>query len=229
MHSEEINNIHYSAGPQAFRKSRKMTEETDETQEILKRAGDGDRKAFEELFERYRAKLHRMIAMRMDARVAGRLDASDILQETYMEAFKRLPKYLKQEGMPFYAWLYWIAREKVLGMHRRHLGARKRTARCEVPLMPVDSSANFVSGLVGRLPTPSQELAKAELAEQLRQGLERLNSEERDLILWRHFEQLSARDIAQLLGITEAAANKRYLRAVEHLKRILQGQGISKP
>jgi RNA polymerase sigma-70 factor (ECF subfamily) len=91
-----------------------------------------------------------------------------------------------------------------------------------------DSSANFVSGLVGRLPTPSQELAKAELAEQLRQGLERLSSEERDLILWRHFEQLRARDIAQLIGITEAAANKRYLRAVEHLKRILQEQGISK-
>jgi len=114
--------------------------------------------------------------------------------------------------MPFYLWLHWIAREKVIALHRRHLGAGKRAVQQEVPLMPVDSSAEFVSGLIGRLPSPSQELAKAELAERLRLALGQLDDDDRDLILWRHFEQLSARDMALLLDITEASASKRYIR-----------------
>jgi RNA polymerase sigma-70 factor (ECF subfamily) len=155
--------------------------------------------------------------------------ASDVLQETYMEAFQRVPKYLEQEGMPFYLWLHWIAREKVLALHRRHLGAGKRTVQPEVPLMPVNSSAELVSGLIGQLPSPSQELAKVELAERLRQALGQLDNDERDLILWRHFEQLSARDMAQLLQISEAAAGKRYIRAVERLRTILVDLGVYGP
>jgi RNA polymerase sigma-70 factor (ECF subfamily) len=206
-----------------------MSGDLNETQTLLDRARGGDQAAFEELFNRHRARLRRAIAMRMDRRVAARVDASDILQETYLEAFTRLPKYLQQEGMPFYLWLHWIAREKVLGAHRRHLGAEKRTAQHEVPLMPVDSSAEFVSGLIGRGPTPSQQLARAELAERLRLALGQLDADERDLILWRHFEQLSARDMAQLLGITEAAASKRYIRAVEKLRKLLLALGVSNP
>jgi RNA polymerase sigma-70 factor (ECF subfamily) len=206
-----------------------MKAKSDETQKLLKGTKAGDPSAFEELFRRHRPRLQKAIAMRMDRRVAARVDASDILQETYLEAFRRLPKYLKQEGMPFYLWLYWIAREKVIALHRKHLGAGKRTVRQEVPLMPVDSSAEFVSGLIGRLPSPSQELAKAEMAEQLRLALGQLDGDDRDLILWRHFEQLSARDMAQLLNITEAAANKRYIRAVERLRIHLKDLGVSNP
>jgi RNA polymerase sigma-70 factor (ECF subfamily) len=164
----------------------------------------------------------------MDRRVAARVDASDVLQETYLEAFRRLPKYLRQDKMPFYLWLHWIAREKVLALHRRHLGAEKRAVTCEVPLLPADSSATFVSVIIaGREPSPSQALAKTELAERLRLALGQLNNDERDLILWRHFEQLSAHDTAQLLQISEAAAAKRYIRAVERLRAILIGFGVS--
>jgi RNA polymerase sigma-70 factor, ECF subfamily len=203
--------------------------DTDGTGRLIERTRNGDTSAFEELFNRHRGRLHRAIAMRMDRRVTARVDASDILQETYMEAFRRLPRYLEQEGMPFYFWLYWIAREKVIGLHRRHLGAGKRTVQHEVPLLPVDSSAQFVSGLIGRLPSPSQELAKTELAEQLRLALGRLDDSDRDLILWRHFEQLSAREMALLLDITEAAANKRYIRAVEKLRKLLIDLSVSNP
>lgn len=206
-----------------------MKVDLDETRKLLERARAGDPSAFENLFKRHRVPLLKAIVMRMDRRVAARVDASDVLQDTYLEAFRRLPKYLEQEGMPFYLWLYWIAREKVIGLHRHHLGAGKRTVQHEVPLMPVDSSAEFVSGLIGKLPSPSQELARVELAERLRVALGQLNAEERDLILWRHFEQLSARDMAQLLHITEAAANKRYIRAVERLRKILQDVGVSNP
>ena len=206
-----------------------MNRDPAETQGLLEQARAGDHSAFEELFNRHRMRLQKAIAIRMDRRLAARVDASDILQETYLEAFQRMPKYLQQEGMPFYLWLHWIAREKVLGLHRRHLGADKRAIRREVPLMPMDSSAQFVSGMIGRGPSPSQELAKAELAEMLREALGELDDDERDLILWRHFEQLSARDTAQLLQISEAAAAKRYIRAVDRLREILIGLGVSGP
>ncbi len=207
-----------------------MGQDSAETQALVERARAGDQSAFEELFNRHRVRLQKAVAMRMDRRVAARVDASDIIQETYLEAFKRLPKYLHQEGMPFYLWLHWIARDKVLGLHRRYLGADKRAIRHEVPLMPVDSSATFVSVVIaGGEPSPSQTLAKAELAELLRLGLGQLDDDERDLILWRHFEQLSARDTAQLLQISEAAAAKRYIRAVERLRTILIGLGLSGP
>jgi RNA polymerase sigma-70 factor (ECF subfamily) len=165
----------------------------------------------------------------MDRRLAPRVDASDILQEAYLEAFRRLPKYLKQQKMPFYLWLRWIAREKVLAFHRRHLGADKRALDHEVPNMPVDSSARFVSTIAGRGPTPSQNLAKAELAECLRSALGELDEKGREIILWRHFEQLTARETAELLQITEAAAIKRYIRALARLRMLLLDMGISRP
>jgi RNA polymerase sigma-70 factor (ECF subfamily) len=201
----------------------------DRTRVLLELARGGDQAAFEELFQRHRAKLQRAIALRMDRRVAARVDASDVLQDTYLEAFRRVPEYLRHQTMPFYLWLRWIAREKVLALHRRHLGAQKRAVTYEAPLLPADSSAEFVSVIAGRGPSPSQELARAELAERLRSALGQLDDDERDLIAWRHFEQLSARDTAQLLQITEAAASKRYIRALERLRTILVDLGVSRP
>ncbi len=207
-----------------------MSNYPDETQKLLEQAQDGDQAAFEALFRRHRSKLLRAIALRMDRRVAARVDASDVLQDTYLEAFKRLPRYLQQQPMPFYLWLFWIAREKVLALHRRHLGAEKRAVTHEAPLLPADSSATFVSVVIaGHDPSPSQALAEAELAERLRVAMGQLDNDERDLILWRHFEQLSAREMAQLLQISEAAASKRYIRAVERLRTILVDLGVSRP
>ena len=207
-----------------------MSPEPGTTLELLEQARGGDQAAFEELFKRHRGRLRKVIAMRIDRRLAARIDTSDVLQETYMEAFARMPKYLQQGKMPFYLWLHWIAREKVLALHRRHLKAGKRTVIYEAPLLPPDSSAPFVSGIIaGREPSPSQALAQTELAERLRLALGQLDNDERDLILWRHFEQLSARDTAQLLQISEAAAGKRYIRAVERLRTILAELGVSRP
>ncbi len=117
----------------------------------------------------------------------------------------------------------------MLALHRRHLGAEKRAVTHEAPLLPADSSATFVSAVIaGHEPSPSQALARAELAERLRLALGQLDDDERDLILWRHFERLSAREMAQLLQISEAAASKRYIRAVEHLRMILVDLGVTR-
>jgi RNA polymerase sigma-70 factor (ECF subfamily) len=202
----------------------------EDTEVLLERIQHGDEAAFNALFQRHRPKLRQMIAWRMDRRLAARVDASDVIQDAYLEAFKRFPKYLQKQDMPFYLWLCWIAKEKLLMLHRRHLGAEKRSVAYEAPRLPVDSSASFVCGIIaGRDPTPSQALAKTELAERLRQALQNLTEDDRDLILWRHFEQLSARDTAQLLQISEAAAGKRYIRALERLRTILLDLGVSAP
>jgi RNA polymerase sigma-70 factor (ECF subfamily) len=139
-----------------------------------------------------------------------------------------LPDYLARSEMPFYVWLCWLAREKVLECHRVHLEAGKRAVGRELHPLPVDSSAQFASGLLGPGPTPSQAVAAVELAERLKAALQQLDEDEREIIVWRHFEQLRNHEIAQLLGITPAAANKRYIRALQRLRGLLLSLGISR-
>lgn len=200
-----------------------------ETQELLQQAAQGQPEAFKELFARHREPLRRGIALRLDRRIAARLDVSDLLQETYLEAVRRLPAYLDRPTLPFDLWLRWIAREKVIAAHRRHLLADKRAVGREVGPLPLDSSAQFVDALAGRGPTPSQAMAAVEAAERLRMALEQLDDDEREIILWRHFEQLGNREIAQLLRISDAAANKRYIRALQRLRGLLLSLGVSGP
>jgi RNA polymerase sigma-70 factor (ECF subfamily) len=195
---------------------------------LLVRARAGDAPALAALLSRHRAAVRRAIELRLDRRLAARLDASDVVQETYLEASRRLADYLAGESMPFALWLHWLAREQVLMCHRRHLAADKRTVNREVSCLPVDSSAQVVNGLLGKGSGPSRNLAAGELAERLRHTLGQLDEDERDLILWRHFEQLTNRETAQLLHISEAAASKRYIRALEHLRGLLESLGISR-
>lgn len=174
------------------------------------------------LFERHRAALRRAVELRLDRRVRARLDISDVVQETFLEALRRWPEYQRQDApMPADLWLHWLARERVLHLHRMHLGAEQRAVGREVPPLPEASSVVLARGLAGAGPSPSHEAALGELVERLRQALGRLNDDDRDLILWRHFEQLSNREVAVLLGITEAAAGKRYVRALERLRGLL--------
>ncbi len=200
-----------------------MSDDPAEVRDLLVRAGQGEPAAVAELFARHREEVRRAVALRLDRRLAARVDISDVLQETYLEASRRLPDYLRQRPLPFALWLRWLAREKVLALHRQHLYADRREA---APL-PADSSALLVRGLLGREPSPSQAATAAEAAERLRLALGQLDEDERDLILWRHFEQLTNREIARLLGITEAAAAKRYVRALERLRGLLIGLGVS--
>jgi RNA polymerase sigma-70 factor, ECF subfamily len=193
--------------------------------DLLARAARGERGAFDELFARHRDRLGRAVAFRLDRRLAARVDASDVVQDVCLEAFRRLPGYLQRPDMPLDVWLLWLAREQVLMAHRRHLHADKRAVGREAAPLPADSSAAVVHSLAGAGPTPSGAVAAAELAERLRQALGRLDDDERELILMRHFEQLGNKDAAQLLGVSEAAASKRYVRALERLRGILLAMG----
>jgi RNA polymerase sigma-70 factor (ECF subfamily) len=190
--------------------------------DLLQRAAAGERAAFDQLVAEHRPRLVRAVALRLDRRVAARIDASDVVQDACIEAFRRLPRYVQAPELPLEAWLLWLAREQVLMAHRKHLLADKRAVGREIAPLPVESSAAVVRSLAGSEPTPSRLVADAELAEQLRRAIGRLDDDDRELILMRHFEQLSNQDVARMLGIEPAAASKRYVRALDQLRELLR-------
>jgi RNA polymerase sigma-70 factor (ECF subfamily) len=203
-----------------------MTDQTDDLQDLLDRLQQGDQLALAELFSRHRDRLVRMVAFRLDDRLRGRVAASDVLQEAYIDALKRLPHYQADPGMPFFLWLRWVTVQRLVEVHRQHLGARARDAGREVPIDrgggPAASAARMVE-LIGDLTSPSQAAQRAETLDQLQQALNGLDPIDREVLALRHFEELSNRETAAVLGIQTAAASKRYVRALERLRESLAG------
>jgi RNA polymerase sigma-70 factor (ECF subfamily) len=198
-----------------------MTEPGD-LADLLARAAAGDENALNELFSRYRKRLKQMVRLRLNRRLQGRIDDSDVLQEAYLEAAKRLPEYLADRPLPFFLWLRHLTGEKLIDTHRRHLGAKMRDAAQEVSLhrgpMPAASSASLAAQLLGRLTSPSQAAVKAETRLRVQEVLNRMDPLDREVLALRHFEQLSNAEVAETLGINESTASSRYLRALKRLK-----------
>jgi RNA polymerase sigma-70 factor (ECF subfamily) len=199
-------------------------EEPDAT-DLLRRAAAGDQASWRALLARHEGRLRRLVAFRMDRRLQGRLDPSDVLQEVYLEVAGHLDDYLQAPGLPFYLWLRGIAGNKLLELHRHHLGTEMRDAGREVSLyrgaLPEASSAELAARLLGRLNRPSEAAVRAETKLRLQEALNSLEPLDREVLALRHFEQLSTAETARVLGIKEAAAGKRYLRALRRLKDIL--------
>jgi len=182
--------------------------------------------AVAELMERYRDKLLRMIAVRLDRRVLGKVDCEDILQDAFVETARRIREYLAQPAVPFFVWLRQITNQVVIDTHRRYLGAQKRDVQQEVALDRGTSSSTSLSGLVlqlaDSLTTPSQFAVRGEAVSELARALEQLEEIDREVLVLRHLEELSNNEAAHILGIDKYAASKRYLRALERLRGVLQ-------
>jgi RNA polymerase sigma-70 factor (ECF subfamily) len=194
------------------------------TEGLLAAAGGGNTAAWGQLLNRHRDRLRRMLALRLDDRLRGRVDASDVLQETFIEASQRLPDYLARPDLPFYLWLRFLAGQRLLITHRRHLGTRQRDAGREVPLdrgMPEASSAALAARLLGREGRPSEAVVREEIRLRLQDALNVMDPLDREVLALRHFEQLSNAETARVLGVREAAASKRYIRALDRLRDIL--------
>jgi RNA polymerase sigma-70 factor (ECF subfamily) len=201
------------------------TGESDESEHLLRRAARGDRDALGALLERHRARLRRMVALRLDQRLRGRIDPSDVIQEAQLEAAGRLDDYLRDPAVPFFLWLRFLVGQRLAIVHRRHLGAEARDAGREVSIdraaLPRATSAALAAQLLGRDTRPSEALARAERKLRLREALEDMDPVDRELLALRHFEQLSNAEAARVLGLRESAASKRYIRALTKLKAIL--------
>ncbi len=193
---------------------------------LLELATAGDAAAADDLFSRYRKRLKRMIRLRLNRHLQGRVDDSDILQEAYLEAGKRLADYLRDRPLPFFLWLRHIAGQKLIDAHRRHLGAQMRDASCELSLhrgpMPAASSVSLAAHLLGRLTSPSQAAIKAEARLRVQEALSMMEPLDREVLALRHFEQLSNAETAEALEINESTASSRYLRALKRLKEALE-------
>jgi RNA polymerase sigma-70 factor (ECF subfamily) len=199
--------------------------ESDESERLLRRAAGGDREALGALLQRHRARLRRMVALRLDRRLRGRIDPSDVLQEAQLEAAGRLADYLRDPAVPFFLWLRFLVGQRLAILHRRHLGAEARDADREVSIdraaPPRASSAALAAQLLGRDTRPSEALARAERKARLAEALEGMDPLDREVLALRHFEQLSNAEAARVLGLRESAASKRYIRALTRLKAIL--------
>lgn len=202
-----------------------MASDSLDTRALLDQARQGDRAAVDRLLEAHRAALRRMVELRLDPALSGRLDASDVVQEVMLEASRRLADYLARPAMPFHLWLRHLARDHIIDAHRRHRQAQRRSLDREQPIVPAAwadrSSIELAAQFLDRDATPASAALRQELARRLAQAVASLDDDDRDIIFMRHYEQLTNQEVAALLDLSEAAASMRYLRAVRKLKDLL--------
>jgi RNA polymerase sigma-70 factor (ECF subfamily) len=200
--------------------------DSEETRALLEQIRGGNALAFEALLGRHRAALRRFVDLRLDTRLRGRVDASDVVQETQLEAFHRLPDFLERRPMPFHLWLRKTAYERLLKIHRHHLETARRAVSREERL-PDKSSLLLAERLLGANPSPSQEVAREEAIACVRQALATLSATDREILLMRNFEELSYQEIGILLDLDPPTARKRYGRALLRLRKLLFDTGLA--
>lgn len=203
-----------------------MSSDSAKTAKLMIRLEQGDDNALAELFAMHRERLRQMVRFRLDRRLRGRVDASDVLQEAYLDAAKRLPHFFDKPQMSFFVWLRQVTTQRLVDIHRRHLGAQRRDARQEVPIHRSDysaaTSASMAARLVGHLTSPSQIVMRLEMLEHLEQALGGMDPIDREVLALRHFEDLTNNEVAEVLQISKAAASNRYVRALSRLHAIMQ-------
>jgi RNA polymerase sigma-70 factor, ECF subfamily len=198
--------------------------------ELLLEGGCGDQQSLGSQFMEHWDRLHRLVQARLDRRLHGRVNPSDVLQEAYLEVVRSMPGYLKNPKVPFFAWLRHITVVKLMALHRKHLGTLVRKAGRDLHLggaRTQTSSVALAALLLGRLTSPSQAAARVELQLRVQDALNRLDPVDREVLSMRHFEQLTNTEMARILGLSVAAASNRYVRALKRLRPILlNGPGI---
>ena len=202
-----------------------MSRDSDDSDALLERLQAGETEALAALFSAHRERLWRMVYFRLDERLAGRVDADDVLQEAYINAGEKVPSFLESRDMSFALWLRLVVGQTLIDVHRRHLGAKMRDAGREVALhgggAPMASSASMSAHLVAELLSPSQTAMRAEAQVHLQRALDGMDPIDREVLVLRHFEELGNNEVAEILGLQKSAASNRYIRALARLKRIL--------
>lgn len=197
---------------------------TDPSDTLAKAAG-GDAAAWRALLDRHHERLRRMVAVRLDPRLQGRVDPSDVLQEAYLDAARQLAEYLRNPSAPVFLWLRSLTGTRLVKAHRAHLGTQARDAAREVSLYrgagPGASSAALAAHLLGHGPRPSEVAVREEMKLCLEETLNGMDPLDREVLTLRHFEQLTTPEAALVLGVSEAAAGKRYIRALHRLREVL--------
>jgi len=201
------------------------------TKELLAQAKDGDDSAVNQLMDRHRNSLRQLIRLRLDAKIQRRVDVSDVVQDVLVEANRRLNKFIENPIMPFHLWLRQIAKDRIIDAHRRHRVSAKRSVDREqgmaIPRGQGHSSIQLASMLGDDRLTPAAAALQKEMAAKVEAAISRLSDKDCEIITMRHYEHLTNQEIGTILGLTEPAASMRYLRAVQRLKAMMQGEESS--
>jgi RNA polymerase sigma-70 factor (ECF subfamily) len=204
-----------------------MAGDRSDSDDLLRRAAAGDQQAVNDLFALHRDRLRAMVRLRLNPRLRGRVDPSDVLQDAFLEVGKHFAEYARDPKLPFFLWLRHITGQKLIMAHRRHLGAQARDADREVSLyrgaLPQASSASLAAQLLGRFTSASEAVVRAELQVRVQEALNGMDPLDREVLALRHFELLTNAEVAAVLGVKKSAASNRYVRALERLKDVLVG------
>lgn len=208
----------------ADRKPR-MADESPNEAMMIERLKSGDEDALGELFLHHRDRLKRIVRFRLDHRLAGRISESDVIQDSYLSASKRVDHYRDKVDMPFFVWLRLVISQQLVDLHRQHLQAEMRDVRKEISLerQPVSprTSLAMAAQLVGNVTSASQAFSRVERIAKLEEALNQMEAIDREVIALRHFEELSNNEVAVVLGIDVQASSKRYVRAMKRMKEIV--------
>ena len=201
-----------------------MSDQSNQLQ-LVQRANQGDDEAMALLFGIYRDRLQRMVNFRMDRRLAVRVSTSDVVQDVYIAAAKRLPGYDPERGS-ILGWLRKIAEQTLTDLHRRHLMTQKRTVHRETLFPTIQASPNtsccLINQIAGNVSSPSHQASRTETAELVEQAINRMDPIDREVLALRHFEELPSKDVADVLGLSPSAATNRYMRALTRLGDIMR-------
>ena len=196
-----------------------------DTENLIELARSGDAAAGQAAIASHRDRLRRMVAVRLDRRLAARVDPSDVVQEALTEAVTALPAYLRRSPLPFYPWLRQFAWERLAKLHRRHIRAKRRSVTREERLgagLSAGSTGLLTRTLVSPGTTPSECLMRDESRRRVREAINRLPASERHILIMRNLQSLSTAEIAAVLGVSEGAAKVRHLRALRRLQPLLE-------
>jgi RNA polymerase sigma-70 factor (ECF subfamily) len=193
-----------------------------DTDQLLDRAAGGDAAARDRLWQRHRGRLRHMVALRLDRRLAARMDPSDVVQEALVEAARRLDDYLRDRPLPFYPWLRRLAWDQVVRLHHRHVAAGRRSVtREEPPPLPDESALALADRLLAAGPDPADAALRRELRQRVRDALDRLPPADREVLVLRFLERLTAAEAAAVLGVSAGAVKVRQFRAMNRLRALL--------
>jgi RNA polymerase sigma-70 factor, ECF subfamily len=197
----------------------------DDDQTQLTRLRSGGDQALADVLAEHASRLRQIVELRVDPRLSGRVDAADVLQEAFLEARKRLQRYLDEPGVPVFVWIRGVVLDTLIDFHRRHLGAQMRDAGRDVSLLraasPQASSVALAAYLAGSLTSPSRAAIREETVGQIERALAEMDEIDREVLILRHFEQLTNDEVAAAVGVKKAAASRRYIRALTRFRAAL--------
>lgn len=202
-----------------------MWPEGEETRDLLTGARSGKEAAVNQLLDRHRAAVRRLVQLRMDQKIQRRVDVSDVVQDVLVEANRRLRDYLADPPMPFHLWIRQIAKDRIIDVHRRHRVSARRSVDREQPLAAPPggdrSTLDLAIQLCDPQLTPAAIATQREMARRVSAAIAQLDEPDCEVIVMRHYEQLTNQEIAKSLGLSEPAASMRYLRAIRRLRGML--------